>query len=59
MIASDGSDITPVEADYVVVHTGERYDVYIEANQPVDNYWVRVEFVDYPVSPQLQKKLRD
>ena len=47
---SDGSRLSPVEADYVVVHTGERYDVYVEMNQPVDNYWLRVEFVSYHVS---------
>ena len=33
LIATDGNYIEPVVADYVILHSGERYDVLIRANQ--------------------------
>ncbi|XP_071552768.1 LOW QUALITY PROTEIN: uncharacterized protein [Panulirus ornatus] len=42
VIASDGEDIVPITADSLVMYSGERFDVILEADQPVDNYWMRV-----------------
>ncbi|NP_001155159.1 laccase-like precursor [Nasonia vitripennis] len=44
--SSDGNDFKPVRADTIRILSGERYDVVIEANQDVDNYWIRVKGVD-------------
>ncbi|KAH3864587.1 uncharacterized protein LOC127856351 [Dreissena polymorpha] len=43
VLSVDGNDVKPFETDRVVLHTGERCDVTIQANQPVKNYWVRAE----------------
>ena len=40
-IASDGANFDPVEADSFVLFAGERFDFIINANQTVDNYWIR------------------
>ena len=41
--ASDGNPLEPVEADYLVVHAGERYDFYIYAGQTDGSYWITAE----------------
>ncbi|XP_064639307.1 uncharacterized protein LOC135494912 [Lineus longissimus] len=41
MIASDGQPFKPVPVDAVNLVNGERFDFVLEANQTVDNYWVR------------------
>ncbi|XP_066583904.1 uncharacterized protein [Prorops nasuta] len=41
LISSDGRDVERVEADSFVSYAGERFDFIVEANQPVDNYWIR------------------
>ncbi|KAG7171470.1 Laccase-like [Homarus americanus] len=41
IIASDGDPIVPYVTDSLVMYSGERFDVVLEANQPVDNYWIR------------------
>ncbi|KAL4218095.1 hypothetical protein ACF0H5_022831 [Mactra antiquata] len=43
VVAMDGNDIEPVTTDYVILHSGERADLIIEANQTIGNYWIRVE----------------
>jgi len=43
VIATDGADVEPVEVDALAISAGERFDVIIEANQPVDSYWIRSE----------------
>ena len=43
VIAVDGTDIEPEEADYIIIHSGERYDVEIRTNANVGNYWIRLE----------------
>lgn len=42
VIAADDQNIVPVTVDSFVIYSGERFDVVIEAAQPVDNYWIRV-----------------
>ena len=46
VIASDGHFIEPVDVHYVIVHTGERYDVLVTANQTQSNYWIRAETLE-------------
>ncbi|XP_074656792.1 uncharacterized protein LOC141910001 [Tubulanus polymorphus] len=40
VVASDGADIKPFMATSVIVSGGERFDVILTADQPVDNYWI-------------------
>ncbi|KII86082.1 hypothetical protein PLICRDRAFT_115284 [Plicaturopsis crispa FD-325 SS-3] len=40
-IEADGVNTGPVPTDQVTVFTGQRYSVILEANQTIDNYWIR------------------
>ncbi|EGD74175.1 laccase 1 [Salpingoeca rosetta] len=48
VIAADGSNTEPYEAECVQLHVAERFDVILEANQPVDNYWLRFKLTEDP-----------
>ncbi len=51
VIASDGHFFQPVQdVDFVIVHTGERYDILVVMNQDVNNYWIRAETLETGVS---------
>ncbi|XP_033746718.1 laccase-like [Pecten maximus] len=41
LIASDGRDFIPVDAESFIFSPGERFDFILTANQSVDNYWIR------------------
>ncbi|XP_076059257.1 uncharacterized protein LOC143035926 [Oratosquilla oratoria] len=41
-INSDGADLKPVQGDSIMIHSGERWDLVVEANQPIGNYWIRI-----------------
>ncbi|KAF5863352.1 hypothetical protein ETB97_010232 [Aspergillus alliaceus] len=41
VIASDFVPIVPFMTNNVAIGMGQRYDIVVEANQPVDNYWIR------------------
>ncbi|XP_063393914.1 uncharacterized protein LOC134679036 [Cydia fagiglandana] len=41
VIASDGYDLEPITATSLVTYAGERYDFILEANNEIDNYWIR------------------
>lgn len=43
VIATDGVDVEPTEVESLVVFSGERYDVWFEATDPLGNgnYWIR------------------
>ena len=47
VIATDGSDVgfrdDIIDADFVSVYPGERYDVLVAANATIGNYWMRAE----------------
>ncbi|XP_022087951.1 laccase-like isoform X2 [Acanthaster planci] len=43
IIASDGSPVEPVEADFYIIYGGERFDFVLDANATVGNYWMRVK----------------
>ncbi|KAF5297473.1 hypothetical protein FQR65_LT10009 [Abscondita terminalis] len=41
VISSDGRDFIPVKAESVVTYAGERFDFIVNADQPIDLYWMR------------------
>lgn len=43
--------IHPYTTDVLKIGIGQRYDIVIEANQPVSNYWLRVDALDLSVAP--------
>ena len=49
VIASDGSDVITKTVESVIVGSGERYDFWIEASDPVGEglYWIRAETLEY------------
>ncbi|XP_069129301.1 uncharacterized protein [Argopecten irradians] len=49
VIATDGNDVTGFEVESVVVHSGERYDVTVRADQVPGSYWIRLETLDTPL----------
>ena len=51
VIATDGNYIEPVEAEYVIVQAGERYDVLVTANQTgQSDFWIRAETLEAQVN---------
>ena len=49
MIATDGHFIRPVTVDYIIVHSGERYDFILDTFNKVENlknYWIRAETLE-------------
>jgi len=48
VIAADGFFIQSVEqVDYIIIHSGERYDFILNANQDsTRNYWIRAETIE-------------
>ncbi|KAK7487838.1 hypothetical protein BaRGS_00020885, partial [Batillaria attramentaria] len=41
IIATDGNPASPATVDSMIMAPGERYDIVITTDQPVDNYWIR------------------
>ena len=47
LIATDGYLIQSIEVDYIIVHTGERYDFLLTANETmINNTWIRAETLE-------------
>ena len=46
VIASDGHFIEPVEVDYIIIHTGERYNFLLNATQTPGNYIIRAQTLE-------------
>ena len=46
VIATDSFLIKPVETDYIIIHSGERYDFVVAANETVENFWMRAETLE-------------
>lgn len=46
VIQSDGEDLQPIEVESILLTSGERYDFVLKANQPLGNYWLRVQGKD-------------
>lgn len=41
VISSDGFDINATDVESFVTYAGERFDFVLNANQSIDNYWIR------------------
>ncbi|KAI0276838.1 phenol oxidase [Russula aff. rugulosa BPL654] len=41
VIEVDGTNSQPLLIDSLQIYAGQRYSVVVNANQPVDNYWIR------------------
>jgi iron transport multicopper oxidase len=46
IIEVDGVNHQPLAVDGLTIYAGQRYSVILNANQPVNNYWVRALPVD-------------
>ena len=47
LIATDSWLTEPVVTDYIIIHSGERYDFVVTANQTSgDNFWMRAETLE-------------
>ena len=46
VIATDGHFIEPVKVDYIIIHTGERYDFLLNATQTPNNYMIRAQTLE-------------
>ena len=47
VVNTDGYWIEPQkEVDYIIIHTGERYDFILEANAAIKDYWIRAETLE-------------
>src|SRR6266481_6171875 len=43
IIEADGVATLPLPVDFIQIWPGQRYSFILEANQSVDNYWIRAE----------------
>lgn len=46
VIATDGHFTEPFEVDYIIIHTGERYDFLLSATQAPSNYMIRTQTLE-------------
>ncbi|KAL8790922.1 MAG: hypothetical protein Q9213_000347 [Squamulea squamosa] len=46
VIANDFVPIKPYDTDSIVINAAQRYDLIVEANAPVGDYWLRAVWVD-------------
>ncbi|XP_064643031.1 uncharacterized protein LOC135497216 [Lineus longissimus] len=49
VVATDGYDVDPMPVESLIINPGERYDVMITADQPVQNYMVRAQTLEVDV----------
>ncbi len=54
VIATDGHDVIEYCVDSIIINSGERYDFYIVADKPVDNYWVRAKTLTVNTGPNTK-----
>lgn len=50
VVASDGHFINPTQVDYIIIHSGERFDFILSADQPVGNYWIKATTLETEIS---------
>src|SRR6266436_4510075 len=43
IIEADGVATQPLQVDFIQIFPGQRYSLILEANQSVNNYWIRAE----------------
>jgi Multicopper oxidase len=46
IIATELSNVEPLVVDTLHYLSGERYDIMIEANQPIGEYWIRIREIE-------------
>ena len=46
VIATDGVFIEPVTVDFIIIHSGERYDFLLNTSAPEENYWIRAQTLE-------------
>ena len=46
VIATDGVFIEPVTVDFIIIHSGERYDFLLNTSAPEENYWIRAKTLE-------------
>jgi len=46
VIATDGVFIEPQTVDFIIIHSGERYDFLLNTTQTAANYWIRAETLE-------------
>jgi hypothetical protein len=55
VVASDGYELDPGTVTYITIHPGETMDFEMTADQPADNYWMRIRTIrdgtGYDVTP--------
>ena len=49
IVALDGHDIVAISVDSFIINPGERVEFEIDANQPLDLYWIRAELIRHGV----------
>ncbi len=57
-IAADGALTRPQDADSLLIDIGERYDVIVNADQPMANYWIRARTLEQDKDDQALAILR-
>ncbi len=59
VIATDGHFIQPVDVDYLIVHSGERYDFVIETfGKNLQNYWMRATTLEENLGAGVEHSAR-
>ncbi|XP_055883293.1 uncharacterized protein LOC106073971 [Biomphalaria glabrata] len=53
IVATDGNEVEPLEVESFIINPGERFDFVIEANQTVNNYWIRAVTLEVNVSNHM------
>lgn len=60
VVGTDGYWIEPELVDYIIIHSGERYDFILDANNTIGNYWITAETLEVKIdsdSPPPYKSL--
>ena len=53
VIATDGVFIEPVTVDFIIIHSGERYDFLLNTSAPEENYWIRARTLEVDMTGQF------
>ena len=48
VIEADGQAVVPLSVDSISIAPGQRYSFILQANQPVDNYWIHALPASFP-----------
>jgi len=51
VVATDFVPIIPYTTDVLKIAVGQRYDIIVEANQDVDDYWLRIDPLTFSAAP--------